>query len=74
MATSSHPHGRAGLDIPYQEGLMLIVSTVVMTVAIAIWAIIDHGNRMDRLQSASINDQAQPGRKQAKRPSSEYSN
>ncbi|PNW86977.1 hypothetical protein CHLRE_02g103784v5 [Chlamydomonas reinhardtii] len=37
-----------GMDIPYQEGLMLIVSTIVMAVSIGIWIVIDAGNRADR--------------------------
>ncbi|KAG2436411.1 hypothetical protein HXX76_006715 [Chlamydomonas incerta] len=37
-----------GMDIPYQEGLMLIVSTIVMAVSIGIWIVIDVGNRADK--------------------------
>ncbi len=57
------------MDIPYTEGLMLIVTIVVMAVSIIAWVIIDRGNRMDRLQFASAGDQAQGRIQQRKRPS-----
>ncbi|GLC74921.1 hypothetical protein PLESTF_001573300 [Pleodorina starrii] len=59
-----------GMDIPYQEGLMLIVSTIVMAVSIVLWVIIDIGNRIDKnahmavleARSAPANRQAQARR------------
>ncbi|GIL81643.1 hypothetical protein Vretimale_1291 [Volvox reticuliferus] len=43
-----------GMDIPYQEGLMLIVSTIVMAVSIVLWIIIDVGNRADKTAHMAV--------------------
>ncbi|GIL58544.1 hypothetical protein Vafri_13491 [Volvox africanus] len=55
-----------GMDIPYQEGLMLIVSTIVMAVSIVLWIIIDVGNRADKnAHLAVLEARAAPANRQA---------
>ncbi|KAG2439910.1 hypothetical protein HYH02_010539 [Chlamydomonas schloesseri] len=44
------------MEVPYQEGLMLIVSTIVMVVSIVIWVVIDAGNRADKLAHQAVLD------------------
>ncbi|PNW73671.1 hypothetical protein CHLRE_13g568000v5 [Chlamydomonas reinhardtii] len=45
-----------GMEVPYQEGLMLIVSTIVMIVSIVIWIVIDAGNRADKQAHQAVLD------------------
>ncbi|GLI61187.1 hypothetical protein VaNZ11_003479 [Volvox africanus] len=43
-----------GMEIPYQEGLMLIISTIVMAISIVLWIIIDVGNRADKCAHMAV--------------------
>mmetsp|Transcript_26330 Transcript_26330/g.57444 ORF Transcript_26330/g.57444 Transcript_26330/m.57444 type:complete len:150 (+) Transcript_26330:212-661(+) len=40
--------GTTGWDIPVFEGVMLVVSSLVMFLAIIVWIIIDRGNERDK--------------------------
>ncbi|KAG2497763.1 hypothetical protein HYH03_004035 [Edaphochlamys debaryana] len=49
-----------GMRVPYQEGLMLIVSSIVMAVFIVLWVIIDLGNRADKRAHMAVLEARQP--------------